>query len=115
MAEFSTDNVDLLYRGLVSLIENNTGVGFHNNDQGHPFYVVGAQGKRWEEKGQVADDGDSNELFLLIKKLTGLLRDQGADEFTWFREELAQWHGFCKFAVDSYNKGKGSGIDWQSF
>ena len=69
MSEFSTDNphrLTLLYRGLVSLVENATGVDFHNEDPGHMFYRFAAKGERWSGEEEV-DDADSNNLFLMIK------------------------------------------------
>ncbi len=103
---YSTDDFDalsLLYRGLVALIERGGGEDFHNGDQGHPVYRLGAKG----ERGSRAPEGeDRSILFLTLRKLTTALRERGAGEMkeTWFREDLATWQGFCKFAVECYTK-----------
>ena len=100
MDKFETEDqycMRLLYEGLVSLLESNRGLGFYNGDQGHMYYALAADGKRWTGDQHV-DDADSNKTFQLIKKLSRLLNEDYRAE-TWFRKELTNWKGFCQFAV----------------
>ena len=42
---FGFSEKQLLYRGLLCLVESNSGYGFCNNDQGHPAYAIGQSGQ----------------------------------------------------------------------
>ena len=39
------DEKYMIFRALVRMIKTNSGDGFLNSDQGHPAYLLGAQGK----------------------------------------------------------------------
>ena len=39
------DEKHMIFRALVRMIKTNSGDGFLNSDQGHPAYLLGAQGK----------------------------------------------------------------------
>ena len=96
-------DLELVYHGLVALVEKAEGFGFHNNDQGHPFYVVGARGSVWEEEGDVEDGPDKNRIFIMLKEVCGQLKTSGAEELVWFKD-LSTWESFCKLAVKSYHE-----------
>jgi hypothetical protein len=42
---FEAKELAMIYQGLLCLVKSNSGVGFCNNDQGHPAYKAGIDGK----------------------------------------------------------------------
>lgn len=94
------------YRGLKSLIESGSGVGFHNADLGHPAYVLGAKGiiDHWAW----GDSPEENLLFKMLSQLSKELKQDSIEErrFIWWYD-FSEWKDFCKFAVDVYYKQKG--------
>ena len=57
----------MIYQGLLSLVETNSGIGFANNDQGHPAYALGRNGTiNHDEWG---DSPDANLLFQMMVSL----------------------------------------------
>ncbi len=98
------------YRGIKSLIESGSGAGFHNADLGHPVYRIGASDspvemlKDWE----YADSPEKNLLFKMLSRLSKELKQSGIEEFRfiwWY--DFSEWRGFCKFAIDVYDRKKG--------
>lgn len=93
-----------VYRGLKALIESGTGYGFHNEDLGHPVYVLGAKGivdKNWE----YADSPKKNLLFKILSKLSKELKESGIEEYRliwWY--DFSEWKDFCSFALGVYNQ-----------
>lgn len=92
-----TPNADwqIIWECLIHAIRTNSGIGFINNDQGHPAYIVGAD----ENSGRGM--GDSPKKNKLYQMLLDLSEDYG-QEGTRFRN----WREFCKFAIDSANAAK---------
>ena len=91
------DEKYLIFKALVRMIEINSGTGFHNLDQGHPAYRLGAIG----EPDSVAE-GEATEksaLFQLLKSFDQWFHDEGSD--------LSTWEKFCAFAVASYDRSRG--------
>lgn len=87
----------LLYNGLVALVRSNSGQGFHNNDQGHPAYVMGAQGKVDHE--QWGDSPTHNHLFKIMRELSlDTHTEQGRDPLAW--------QDFCELATSAYETSK---------
>ena len=55
-----------MYKALPHAVRTNSGIGFHNNDQGHPVYRVGARGKEFDHIG---DSPADNVMFHLLRAL----------------------------------------------
>ena len=87
----------LIFKALVRIIETNTGTGFLNEDQGHPAYTLGAQGKVDPVAG--GDSPEKNRLFKLIASFDQGFQDEGPD--------LSTWEKFCAFAVIAFNRSRG--------
>ena len=54
----------LIFEALVRMIKSNAGTGFHNDDQGHPAYTLGAKGEVDPVAG--GDSPEENTLFKLL-------------------------------------------------
>ena len=93
---------ELIFEALVRAIETNSGIGFHNSDQGHPAYRAGA--KDGDKAAPIW--GDSPEKNKLFKLLTSF--DQEFLEYET-RPDLSTWQKFCAFAVEAYDRDHGSG------
>jgi hypothetical protein len=100
---FPTEAKVYIYLGLKKLISINSGQGFHNADQGHPFYVTGAKG---EVFGKGVDSPETNALFKMLKELSEDLKGLGYTNHVWWYD-FSTWESFCKFAVESYEKAGG--------
>jgi len=93
-----------IYQGLKSLVESGEGTGFHNDDLGHPVYVVGA--KELDDSAWVyADSPDKNTLFKMLSTLSKELKQAEEFRYIWWYD-FSEWKDFCKFALDIYNKKK---------
>lgn len=86
-----------IYSALTHAIKTNSGIGFHNADQGHPFYVAGTDGGR-----VFSNDADSPETNSLYKMLHALSEDYGG---TW-GPRIDSWESFCTLAYESYKNPK---------
>ena len=82
------------------MVKSNSGIGFHNSDQGHPDYLDGRDG----EIDKRHDNPDRNSLYQLMRELSETLKDS-----TEFRREdlILKWSDFCKMTTDSYIRAKG--------
>ena len=92
----------LIFEALVRAIETNSGIGFHNEDQGHIAYRAGA--KDGDEVNQnLGDSPEENELFKLLRSF--------GQEFPEYEPsiDLSTWQKFCAFAVEAYGRDHGSG------
>ncbi|MBL8029001.1 MAG: toll/interleukin-1 receptor domain-containing protein [Fibrobacteres bacterium] len=91
----------MIYQALKGLLEANSGVGFHNADQGHPQYRMFANGQSapWDN----ADGPEQNRLFQLLSKLSKSLKARNDTGYIWWYD-FSDWQSFCKFAVDAYDK-----------
>ena len=94
----------LVYRGLLSLVTNNSGYGFCNNDQGHPAYAVGQSGKH--DYKQWGDSPDHNRLFKLMHTLSVELSDAEIDGSAEIGDYIFSWSDFCHLAYAARNKPK---------
>jgi len=94
------ENTDwhIIYKAMIHAIKTNSGIGFHNCDQGHPAYVLGADG------GDSSTMGDSPEKNLLYQMVKDLSWEHGEDA----GQVINDWQDFCKLAVESYKKDKDS-------
>ena len=91
----------LIYTALVRAIETNSGIGFHNSDQGHPAYRAGA--KDGDEVNRIwGDSPEENELFKLLLSFKELHKGETGPD-------LSTWQKFCAFAVEAYDRAHGSG------
>ena len=89
----------LIYQGLLNLVKSNSGVGFHNNDQGHTAYQVGCKGK-WDYE-QWGDSPDRNRLYKMMHELSVALNETQFEAPT-----ITEWGDFCLLAVEAYDKHK---------
>ncbi len=97
---------ELVFRGLKSLIETNTGIGFHNADQGHMVYCEGAEGIAFIASAKDQPDSpQKNELYKLLHALSADLSKLDSQQFTWWYD-FDSWKSFCKLAYESYKKDR---------
>ena len=78
---------EIVFRAIVEMIESNSGVGFHNCDQGHPAYRMGAN-----DRIGMGDGPRENGLFQLLQKFDQKYHEGARD--------LSTWDSFCKLAVE---------------
>lgn len=83
----------LLYESLIHAIKTNSGIGFHNHDQGRPINAGGAAQINDATLGEPSDD---NELFSLVNRLAQIINK---DSQTGVK--VYTWPEFCKMAVDA--------------
>jgi hypothetical protein len=95
-----SDDADwgIIYDALIHAIKTNSGIGFHNRDQGHPAYVIGASdGTR--DRDTWGDSPDRNSLY---KMLLDLSETYGKSHGI----QITNWRSFCLLAYESYQKAK---------
>ncbi len=100
------EEASLVFQGLKSLIEHNSGVGFHNHDQSHPIYRFGAEGEPMPGPKDGPDDPDGpemNTLFNMLGVLNVRLEREGRKDYVWWYD-FREWPAFCRFAVESYDR-----------
>lgn len=107
--KFNLTQKEIIYRALKAMVDSNSGIGFHNADQGNPFYVAGAGDlpKPFPD----ADGPDTNVVFKMLSELSRDFKKSDYTGFTWWYD-FSEWKSFCKFAVDAYNRNKGSKPSW---
>ena len=82
----------LLYESLIHAIKTNSGIGFHNHDQGH----LNAGGALQINDATLGEPSDDNELFSLVNRLAQIInKDSQAGV------KVYAWPEFCKMAVDA--------------
>ena len=82
----------LLYESLIHAIKTNSGIGFHNHDQGH----LNAGGAVQINDAMLGEPSDDIELFSLVNRLAQIINKDsqtGVNAYTWPE--------FCKMAVDA--------------
>ena len=82
----------LLYESLIHAIKTNSGIGFHNYDQGH----LKAGGAVQTNDATLGEPSDDNELFSLVNRLAQIINkdsQSGVKVYTWTE--------FSKMAVDA--------------
>ena len=105
--EFTFSAKYVLLRALLDQVRRNTGLGFHNNDQGHPAYTIGKSGK-WDYNA-FGDSPEHNSLYQMLKDLSEELKD--CRDFRHC-DLVFSWADFCRLATDAYAK-KGQSEDAQ--
>lgn len=86
----------LIFSALVHAINTNSGIGFHNGDQGHPAYMAGASN---EDSKTWGDTPEKNLMFKLLASCDPELHELGPD--------LSTWEKFCTYAVEAHNRARG--------
>lgn len=86
-----------VYEALVHALQTNSGIGFHNSDQGHPAYVVGRDGH--SDYHTWGDSPEENEVYQLMVKLTNALGESA-------RPPVRNWADFCQLATEGYRESK---------
>src|SRR2546421_12650578 len=97
----------LIYRGLLGLVNSNSGYGFCNNDQGHPAYAVGRSGT--VDYDQFGDSPERNHLFRMMHTLSVDLSAGEIDESSEIAEYVFCWADFCNLAYAAYQESCGGG------
>jgi len=94
----------MVYRGLLALVVNNSGFGFCNNDQGHPAYAIGRSGD--VDFSQWGDSPDSNRLFQMMHTLSVELSAPEIDSSSEIADYVFSWSDFCQLAYSAYETSK---------
>ena len=95
MLDSKDTNWRIVYDALIHAVKTNSGIGFHNRDQGHPAYLAGAEdGSR--------DSGDSPEENDLYKMLIRLSEKYGIESGV----RITNWRQFCELAVKGYKENR---------
>ncbi len=105
--DFDFSEKQLIYRGLLSLVNSNSGFGFQNNDQGHPAYAIGRSGQY--DYAQWGDSPEHNKLFRLMHGLSVELSEAELDESAEIIDYVFCWADFCSLACAAYEKHKNKG------
>ncbi len=93
-SDLDTVDKSIIYKALVMMIEANSGIGFHNHDQGHPAYRLGADGKEG-----MGDGAEQNALFKMVAALSTELAENSD-----MKPSLSTWQKFCTFATEAYDR-----------
>lgn len=91
----------LIYRGLLSLVKTNSGVGFANRDQGHPAYALGRGGTVDPQWG---DSPDRNVLFKMMHELSLALAEAELDGSAEIGDYVFSWSDFCTLAHEAHQR-----------
>jgi len=98
--KINTNNIDweLVYRSLIESIRTNSGYGFHNANQGHTAYILGAiEGEPSHSAGH-AEMPEKNSLYQTLKEICengNVPRDL---------PRIDNWKAFCELAVESHRR-----------
>jgi hypothetical protein len=104
---FSFSQKQLLYRGLVALVNSKSGNGVCNNDQGHMAYAIGRDGTYDYE--QWGDSPEHNQLFIMMHALSLDLSEAEIDGSAELSEYVFAWCDFCNLVYSAYQRGKDKG------
>jgi hypothetical protein len=85
---------DIIYDALIHAIKSNFGIGFHNHDQGHPAYCMGAKDGRVDFHTW-GDAPEQNRLFQMVCELS---KQYGSNAGL----EVPSWEQFCELAYNAY-------------
>jgi len=105
--DFSFSEKQLLYRGLLALVNANSGYGFINHDQGHPAYVAGRSGD--VDADQWGDSPERNTLFRLMHTLSMDLSAAELDRTAEIADYVFCWADFCTLAYGAYERSRHNG------
>jgi hypothetical protein len=86
----------LIYAALIHAVKTNSGIGFHNYDQGHPAYMAGAEDGS-EKHGESREENKLYQMLVRLSEAHG--KSQGA--------EVRNWREFCQLAYRAHCKAKG--------
>ena len=88
----------LIYGALIHAIKSNSGIGFRNNDQGHPAYMIREDGSLPTEMGKIMGDSpDGNDLYKILHSLTASLGEIA-------HTPIRSWSDFCRLAYDAHRE-----------
>jgi hypothetical protein len=93
--ELSKNQRIILYTALVHAVETNSGIGFLNNDQRHPAYMMGANGE--VDHGTWGDSPDANDFYRMLVELAPTAGEERPRVIT-------TWEEFCKLAVGASSR-----------
>jgi len=102
--KFDLRQKQYIFQALKMMIESSSGIGFHNKDQGHPFYNVGAEGEKYPATD--ADGPKKNQLYKMLSELSGDFKANNETGYVWWYD-FSEWRNFCKFAYDAYSRKRG--------
>ncbi len=89
-----------IYQSLLNSVRTNTGIGFHDHDQGHlAAYLHSSALKPGVDKS--TGWPEYNELYIMMKELSDSLKD--CEDFE-ANDLITCWTDFCLMAVEGYNK-----------
>jgi len=101
-SSFSFSEKRLIYQGLLALVNNNSGCGFCNNDQGHPAYAIGRKGEHNYQ--QWGDSPEHNKLFNMMHTLSVELNAAEIDGQSEISEYVFSWQDFCILAYGAHER-----------
>jgi hypothetical protein len=96
----------MIYQGLLCLVKSNSGVGCCNNDQGHPAYKMGKEGK--QDHATFGDSPERNALFKMMHGLSVELCQSDSDDSSEIGDYIYSWQDFCRIAYEAYERAKKS-------
>ena len=96
--EFNLIQRYTLFKSLLNSIKSNSGLGFHNSDQGHPDYLRGCD-ENIDITDPHYDNPNRNELFKMLLELSESLKD--CPDFN-HEDFITKWSEFCKIATDAF-------------
>ena len=89
----------IVYDALIHAVKTNSGIGFYNQDQGHPAYLAGAEdGSR--DQGDSPQENELYKMFVILSEKYGRLK----------QTPVSNWRQFCQLAVDGYTRAKGTHV-----
>lgn len=103
--KFNLTQKEIIFRALKTMVESNSGIGFHNADQGHPFYRTGTSDH--PSMFPDADGPTTNPVFVMLSELSRDFKHLDYTKFIWWYD-FSEWKNFCKFAVDAYDRNIGA-------
>jgi len=91
----------VIYRALLHAVQSNSGIGFHNSDQGHPAYRIGRDGRH--DHSMWGDSPEHNSLFRMMHELSVYLNEQEL-ECPTKTPYVFSWADFCRLATDAFDR-----------
>ena len=103
MEIFDIEEQEVLYQGIIALIQSGLPVGIRNGDYHHPIYLIEYSA---EAKGHYPFDDFTPEedlLFVTLCKLSLNLDAFGASKYKWF-SPITTWSDFQMLITESAKK-----------
>lgn len=104
--QFDMLQKQLVFQALKRMVESASGIGFHNQDQGHPFYMEGAKGE--PDAFSKDDSPERNNMYKMLSELSRDFKANDETAYVWWYD-FSEWQDFCKFAYDAYLKAREAG------